>query len=299
MVSRKPQIGAKVYKAAQLPPCPGPKLDAFEHPNAPIVWLERLDEDRNGQSGTQGFVFKVLIRSSYYALKVVSAHRNFNVGTHLYSLQFKHFDPQIICDFLGPIRGRSVPLDLISYHADPFFAECRAYGRIKEQQDKGKLKRSIAIPSVGFLVLGKKYLLELEKKGIDLWEFGPKDATRQEVITNFPVRAIIKELVEDGPGVDRKTVRATLANIRELNKMKIYHRDVRAENFRGGLFLDFGSAWAEPHCILDAMNKREAEEERGGDLVLFDEMVESEQINTPVRALPNLDFRMKLRSWEK
>jgi hypothetical protein len=43
------------------------------HTPAPAIeWLERLDEDRAGQSKGEGCVFKVRIESQLYALKVVS-----------------------------------------------------------------------------------------------------------------------------------------------------------------------------------------------------------------------------------
>lgn len=56
----------------ELPPCRGPKLRAFRHHNSPIEWLERLDTSlEDSDSGRQGYVFKVRIKSELYALKVV------------------------------------------------------------------------------------------------------------------------------------------------------------------------------------------------------------------------------------
>lgn len=49
----KPPVDPEVYNATQLPPCPGPKLRAFYHPNAPITWLERLDWERAEASGRE------------------------------------------------------------------------------------------------------------------------------------------------------------------------------------------------------------------------------------------------------
>ncbi len=54
-----------------LPPCPGPKLHAFQHQDAKIHWGRRVDDDRSND-GTEGFVFSVTINSKIYVLKVVS-----------------------------------------------------------------------------------------------------------------------------------------------------------------------------------------------------------------------------------
>lgn len=61
--------------AAQLPafpPCPGPKLAAFEHQNSQIKWIERLDLNQDGEGTAQACVYKVEIESKVYALKIVS-----------------------------------------------------------------------------------------------------------------------------------------------------------------------------------------------------------------------------------
>lgn len=54
----------------KLPPCAGPKLGAFDDGHTPIEWLERLDID---PPGSQACVYKVLIDSKVYALKIVSS----------------------------------------------------------------------------------------------------------------------------------------------------------------------------------------------------------------------------------
>lgn len=58
--------------AKELPPCPGPKLNVFQYQSSPIKWMERLDDDREEGSETEGYVFRAKIRSRQYAIKVVS-----------------------------------------------------------------------------------------------------------------------------------------------------------------------------------------------------------------------------------
>lgn len=46
------------------------------HLNVQIEWLERLDGDRTSQSGPEGYVFKVKIKSRLYTLKAVGLSLN-------------------------------------------------------------------------------------------------------------------------------------------------------------------------------------------------------------------------------
>lgn len=44
------------------------------------------------------------------------------------------------------VAGKDVDLDMIIRHLDPFYAECRAYGRIEESQHNG----IVAVHRYGF-----------------------------------------------------------------------------------------------------------------------------------------------------
>ena len=59
----------------ELPNCHGPKLHRFRYWNAPIEWSEQLDEIRATEPHSDGSVFRVKIRSQFYAIKVVSIAR--------------------------------------------------------------------------------------------------------------------------------------------------------------------------------------------------------------------------------
>jgi hypothetical protein len=71
MPKRMTRLRAAIQPPA-LPPCPGPKLAAFQTQNTQIKWIERLDVDRDSESTMQGCVYKVEIESKVYALKIVS-----------------------------------------------------------------------------------------------------------------------------------------------------------------------------------------------------------------------------------
>ncbi|PHH92216.1 hypothetical protein CDD83_8416 [Cordyceps sp. RAO-2017] len=212
-------------------------------------------------------------------------------------------------------------METIAFHNDPFFAECRAYGRIKEAQAKRMLKREVAVRCEGFLLLQDEDRKILEGKGVDFEEQdvaeggdcnsggGGIDDQKEKEQKDFvdrpqkpgkrqgrqPVRAIVKELASTESGVEAPSLRRILRNISKLNRLDIYNQNIRKDNFRNEKLVDFGSSWTEPHCILEA-DKDEAAETRVQDLVMFDEMVAMESLKTHVRATPNWLYCNKLRS---
>jgi Kinetochore Sim4 complex subunit FTA2 len=69
-----------VYRNQPLPECQGPKLAPFRYRHAPIKFISRLgvSNDEGSESnvallGAHGFVFKVSVKSKFYALKLVSS----------------------------------------------------------------------------------------------------------------------------------------------------------------------------------------------------------------------------------
>jgi len=67
----------QLMSSKELPPCNGPKLQAFKHRYASIEWLEWLNDMEGAETPSQGYVFKVRIRSHIYALKVVCSPNAF------------------------------------------------------------------------------------------------------------------------------------------------------------------------------------------------------------------------------
>ncbi|KAI1874930.1 uncharacterized protein JN550_002359 [Neoarthrinium moseri] len=260
--------------------CPGPKIHAFKHQSSPIEWLERIDTGREDHSGAEGVVFKVKIKSQLYALKV-----------------FDFFDPSKDRYFWGPLLSESFPLEKIVYYTDPFYAECRAYGRIHEAQRKRKIGSTIVVPCHGYLFLGDRDRRQLKKKGIIFNSKIIDKDLRKAIGQDTPLRAIVKELAPEESGIGKAGLTKVLMDIRSLNSIKIYNRDIRAENFRGRRLVDFGRAWTEPHCILNALDDAEARDTKLEDLVMFDEMIEDEGVGTKLRAMPNMLYCEKLRSF--
>lgn len=215
--------------------------------------------------------------------------------------QFKFFKPSTDRYLLSDIAGQNVTNDELAFHTDPFYAECRAYGQIKKAEEKRRQesKWKIAARCHGFMPLKKNDELILAARGIDVWEDIPEDDEYRKLAEGSPIRAIVKDYVEDEEkAMTLPTLKAILKNVRAMNKQGILHRDIRASNFKAGLVVDFGSAWTEPHCIMDAVPPHVSEDWKWTDLRMFDDMVEEEGFSLDsIRALPNTSYLKKLRSW--
>lgn len=212
-------------------------------------------------------------------------------------MQFKFFHPHSTMYYWGVYLEDSTPLDKIIYYTDPFFAECRAYGRIEEAREKLGIRDKLAVKCHGYIYLGEEDKRMLEGMGLDLGTDILDEELRQALDGGGRVRAIVKDLAPKQITVNSRNVRAALRKVKKLNDLKIYNRDIRAENFNGGNLVDFGSSWTEPHIILDALNKEDADDFRLEDLVMFDDMIEEEEIKTrpKLQALPNMEYHEKLR----
>ncbi|KFA72779.1 hypothetical protein S40288_06391 [Stachybotrys chartarum IBT 40288] len=249
----------------RLPPCPGPKLHIFPHHDEPIEWLGRLDQDRDEGNHMQGYVFRVRIKSKEYALKV-----------------FKDFDPESIRYFWEACFDDEVDPKIISYYTDPFYCECRAYGRIQEALEDGTIKSNPAVPCYGYLFLGAKEERILEDSGVTLRDDDSDDESQESTEDRAPIRAIVKRLARPISGVTVRRQGKILVNIQTLNGLKIYNRDVRAENIRDGLLVDFGSSLTEPNIFLDDYDEDDFQGLYLQDRGMFEDMLNEEKIDIKV-----------------
>ncbi|KAI3565733.1 kinetochore Sim4 complex subunit FTA2-domain-containing protein [Fusarium oxysporum f. sp. albedinis] len=229
----------------QLPPCEGPKLKKFPYHNSTIQWLERLDENREDDDVTssQGYVFKARIGSREYAVKV-----------------FKFFDPMSTEYAWGPQLGEDTSLDTAAYYTDPFYAECRAYGQIREAIEKNILKKDVAVPCHGFFFLKNKDQETLQNRNIDLGLDLVDMDYQRSAIGGRRARAIVKDLASSNSGITSTTIRKILSKVVLMNKAGIYNMDIRIGNFCDGQLVDFGSSWTEPHALLASLSREAAAE---------------------------------------
>lgn len=230
--------------------------------------------------------------------------KRFEFGSHAYSVkQFKFFNPDDTRYYWDDLVEGPAGRRLVELHTDPFYAECRAYGRIHQEKQRGTLTREVAIPCFGFIYLGDEHRPMLEQSGVELEEDCLDDELSQpedHPQHPRPIRAIVKKLASSNSGLNNKgSVGRMLKSIKELNRLQIYNKDIRKDNFRDEKLVDFGSSWTEPHCFMGDSNILNATDTRIGDLVMFDEMVDMEGIFAQWRAMPNWPYKKKLRSHAK
>lgn len=174
---------------------------------------------------------------------------------------------------------------------DPFFAECRAFGRINEKGGNGQL----AVQCFGYLYVSAERERELWKK-FQAGDWGrPDEEYEQEISQRRPFRTIVKKLLCEETTWNFKTARKTLRNLKALNAIGVYIFDVRARNIKGGQFVDFSASWTEPHILFETRDIDEVNSRKEEDLVMFDIMMEEQQIRNAPRGLPNREYCEKLR----
>ncbi|XP_044720119.1 kinetochore sim4 complex subunit FTA2 domain-containing protein [Hirsutella rhossiliensis] len=216
-----------------LPPCHGPKLHPSALTNASITWKDMLDdysEPYSGHSEIMAHDFKVEIESKHYALKVFMPYD--------ISYDYHQF-------YTAGIRCTEEELE---WHVMPFYSECRAYGRIKQAQDRRLLPHQVAVPCHGYIRLEEKDIRKLE----DEWNLDFSVEQDNALKTpNRPIYAIVEDLASAGSGVSVKSLPRNLRDLRSLHSMGIFVRDIKEDNYRDGKLVDFGTAWTEPHVILN------------------------------------------------
>ena len=58
-----------------------------------------------------------------------------------------------------------------------------------------------------------------------------------------------------------------------MNQHRLFPIDIRVENYRSGLLVDFGQALTEPSCVLRVVDEDIAEGQCLRGLMEFDEMI--------------------------
>ncbi|KAF2669441.1 hypothetical protein BT63DRAFT_440101 [Microthyrium microscopicum] len=281
-----------------LPPisCTGPRLQPFKDRNRKIEFLDILshleDETSTSPQRHGAYVFKVIINRKIYALKI-----------------FKFFDLEFAQQSIGVTWRKRVSGEKLTFHSDPFFAECRAYGRIKEAEEKhakrsqskgtGQTKRptakELAVPCYGYMAVAADPYEEIlaEKYGITFWNRSIENK-KHPVKKRLPFRALVKRF--ENTEISIKEPKTMLEDLKKLRGSLVFQRDIIERNYKNGLLVDFDNAWTEPHWRVDLMGPRQSRITKNSDLYAFDEMIESSGILTQVRATPNDLYVRKLRS---
>ncbi|KAL8377983.1 hypothetical protein RB595_008596 [Gaeumannomyces hyphopodioides] len=225
-----------------LPQCEGPKLKAFDFggPQS-IEFLELLGE------GIHGVVFKVKMRGQLYALKLFRF-----CGDDTWP------SPEADANI-----GDRVAMTALAQYAEPFNAECRAFGRLQEAGHE-----DLSVACFGYLLLDKTHEdlllslfpdIKLIGGGIYTFNFNNCPPYRN-MRTRFlgrggrapPIRGIVKELVQKVPEDELTPALAAqiLRDIGRFQQLGIFGLDIAIRQLMGNkTVVDFSTAYTIPHFI--------------------------------------------------
>jgi hypothetical protein len=188
--------------------------------------------------------------------------------------------------FLTPYQQRKYSTALIRDHMDPFFDECRAYGRLIEKNVNG----NVAVRCYGYLMLPADKEDELrERFGVTSWD-RPDEEYSELVSKRESLRTIVKDLVAEDVPLTARTAEKMLLDLEKMLELGIYNMDIKARNYKGGHLIDFSDAITTPHYWVDTMSPWRYERK---DLLNFDDMLDEAGVVTLNKAMPNQGPRDK------
>lgn len=176
--------------------------------------------------------------------------------------EFKFYDDAD--DRAGLVRGEKalVPISLLHAHMDPFYNECRAYGRLIEHGENGK----IAARCYGYTTISVDRKEELyQKYGVKDW--GRPDGDRRST------GAIAKEVIQHDSSPTDKVAKKILRDLRKMRKMDNYPMDVQARIYKAGLLVDMSIAITTHHYLFKIRSRWQIEVLQVQDVGMFDAMI--------------------------
>ncbi|KAL8951220.1 MAG: hypothetical protein Q9222_002783 [Ikaeria aurantiellina] len=285
-----------------LPQCDGPKLHPFDDDTARLEFIRILSDT---SIDADAYVFEVSIGGQPFALKVVRLNLSSAPSCcKLIPAQFHFYDDEE--DLMGldeyerkilsrPVAGNSAPLDHLDHYFDPFYNECRAYGKLVG----AKLNGEVAVRCHGYMMLSSKQEDALDQKfGASDWN-RPVEEYDRLPSTRPPLRAIVKDLILDDTRWTPRVANKMLRDLKKMRKLGIYVMDVKPENYKDGMLVDFSVALTNPHVVFDIKPDFQIQGYKNEDLIAFDAMMQEQKVKTTIRASRNPDTVRKLRSSRK
>ena len=168
--------------------------------------------------------------------------------------------------------------------SDPFYNECRAYGRLIECDVNGK----IAVRCHGHMIIPAARAEELARRfEVYAWD-RPRDDSKLPVPKRQPFRAIVKDLIDDDRPLNEK-------DLLKMHKLGVYPRDVRERNYGGGLLLDFSIAITKPHWFFETETSWSISMMKNRDMNMLQVIMLESGVKVWQRAVRNREYCMKLR----
>ncbi|KAL9073385.1 MAG: hypothetical protein Q9161_003000 [Pseudevernia consocians] len=214
-----------------LPQSDVPKFHPFPDRKETISLVRALS-DFNSKG--RAHVFEVSIGSKEYALKMF-------------------YDDEMDRTCLIDEKSDLLSADLLRAHMDPFFNECRAYGRLEEQ-------------------LSRKF-------DIQAWD-RPEEDCAKPVSQRQAFRAVVKKLIREPVQLTQKVTKKILKDLETMRKLGVYPMDVCARNYEAELLVDMGIAMTTPHYLFNIRPSWQVRVMQREDLLMFDKMIKDEEVNT-------------------
>ena len=280
-----------------LPTCEGPKLNPF-HDLKATVKFKRLLSDKDAEG--QAHVFEASIRSSTFAIKIVRAYppsvvKYQNIAEALLMPQFKFYDIEEDRAGLLDRENDLVSDDLLHAHSDPFYNECRAYGRLEEKKLNGK----VAVYCHGYIPISAEKEEQLERE-FDVGDWGrPGDEYDKPVSKRQPFRAIVKDVVLKDVPLTAKIADKMLTDLKRMRRNGIYPGDIALRNYKAGLLVDFGTARTEPFYLFNLRPGRQTQIMKNTDLYMWEHMRKENELDTRKRAVRDEEYCANLRPRKK
>ncbi|KAI1869844.1 uncharacterized protein JN550_005434 [Neoarthrinium moseri] len=185
---------------------------------------------------------------------------------------------------------------------DPFYSECRAYGRLKETNNE-----KLAVKCYGYVIFNNveeqtcltKSKTSLKGSHSSTGHFDP--LLLREEDDPRPIRALVKDLIEGVPSFTRSQVIGMIADVKKIHKIGIcLGGDIRKDAYVGGKLVDFSRSQTVPHDYLDGIHRRRDNLNATTDVETFDDMIDEWNENHPEqyiwrRLAVNSDYVGKLR----
>ena len=186
-----------------------------------------------------------------------------------------------------------VSIETVYHHIDPFYAECRAYGRLIRRNVNGK----IAAACHGYCEIPAEREKELaERFDVEDWN-RPPEHEKLPIRKRPPLRAIVKQLLPDGDPLSQKLADKMLRDLKAIRRVSVYPRDIQERNYKSGLLVDMSVAIVRPHCVLMLAPKETGDLLLQEDLDNFQEMVDDAGVVLSRRATPLHEYTSRLRSY--
>ena len=209
-------------------------------------------------------------------------------------VQFKFYNDEEDLRGLTGDDLRHVSIDLLHAHMDPFFNECRSYGKLIEKNLNGK----VAVHCYGYITLPAKREDELKSRfNIEEWD-RPGNHYTLPHSRRPPLRAIVKQLIREEVPLTQKSAAKMLRDLKSMRRAGVYPIDVHERNYKGGLLVDMSIAMVKPHFLFDIRPPWQvADMYKSDDLRNFQTMIDNAGINSTLRTMPNREYKKKLRSY--